>query len=118
MAIDIGHHIRDLRKQAGLTQEELAELSNTSVNFISQIERTNSQNISIQKLDNIANALGVTTPDLIKAAYSNNTTIKKDQGRYSLNRLEQKLKSLPIDKSERLCKYFLAIINEFTNEKN
>lgn len=34
-----------------MTQEELAEFSSLSVNFISKIERTGNQNISIQKCD-------------------------------------------------------------------
>jgi transcriptional regulator with XRE-family HTH domain len=34
-----GHHLAELRRQAGLTQEELAELANGSVDTISSLER-------------------------------------------------------------------------------
>lgn len=53
----IGSNIRRKRKEANLTQEKLAELSGLSVNFISRIERTDDQNISISKLNSIALAL-------------------------------------------------------------
>ena len=41
----------------------------SSVNFISRLERTKNQNISIQKLDSIARALNTATPDIINNAY-------------------------------------------------
>ena len=56
---DIGSAIRKQRHRAGLTQEKLAEYSGLSVNFISKIERTEGQNISFQKLGNIADAEGL-----------------------------------------------------------
>ena len=48
-----------------MTQEDLAEFSSLSVNFISKIERTGNQNISIQKLDAIAKALQTSVITLI-----------------------------------------------------
>ena len=39
------------------------------MNFISRLERTKDQNISIQKLDSIARALNTTTPDIVNNAY-------------------------------------------------
>ena len=48
-----------------MTQEDLAEFSSLSVNFISKIKRTGNQNISIQKLDAIAKALQTSVITLI-----------------------------------------------------
>lgn len=47
MDMCLGAVIRDRRKAMKLTQEDLAEFSGLSVNFISRIERTGDQNISI-----------------------------------------------------------------------
>ena len=57
MNINLGEEISRRRREQKLTQEDLAELSDLSVNFISRLERTKDQNISIQKLDSIARAL-------------------------------------------------------------
>lgn len=67
--INLGEEISRRRREQRLTQEDLAELSDLSVNFISRVERTKNQNISIQKLDSIARALNTTTPDIINNAY-------------------------------------------------
>ena len=55
--IHLGSKIRKYRHLAGMTQEELAEYSNLSVNYISKIEREKKQNVSIEKLVDICNAL-------------------------------------------------------------
>ena len=68
MTINLGAEISRRRREQKLTQEDLAELSDLSVNFISRLERTKDQNISIQKLDSIARALNTTTPDIINNA--------------------------------------------------
>ena len=77
MNINLGEEISRRRREQKLTQEDLAELSDLSVNFISRsvnfisrLERTKDQNISIQKLDSIARALNTNTPDIIINAYS------------------------------------------------
>ena len=53
MNINLGEEISRRRREQKLTQEDLAELSDLSVNFISRLERTKDQNISIQKLDRL-----------------------------------------------------------------
>lgn len=67
MAIDyraIGMRIRRLRKEQGLTQEKLAEISNQEPSNISHIER-GATKLSLPTIVNIANALGVTVDDLL-----------------------------------------------------
>ncbi len=76
--INLGEEISRRRREQKLTQEDLAELSDLSVNFISRVERTKDQNISIQKLDSIAKALNTTTPDIINNAYrAKKSSLKK-----------------------------------------
>lgn len=55
--MQIGEKIRDLRLKMGLTQEELAERSNLSKGFISQVEHGNTSP-SVDTLENIVYALG------------------------------------------------------------
>ena len=56
---DIGHRIRQLRVQNGLTLEELASRTELTKGFLSQLER-NLTSPSLQTLEDIAEALGVT----------------------------------------------------------
>lgn len=55
--MEIGEKIRDLRLKMGLTQEELAERSNLSKGFISQVEHGNTSP-SVDTLEHIIHALG------------------------------------------------------------
>lgn len=55
-----GDKIRDLRKQKGLSQEELAFRSGLHRTYISDIER-GSRNVSLKNIEKIAKALGVSS---------------------------------------------------------
>lgn len=61
----IGDRIRDLRKQRGLSQEQLAELANFHYTYIGGVERAE-KNITILNLIKIANALNVALYDLFE----------------------------------------------------
>lgn len=113
LTYDLGNRIRKRRKELNLTQEDLAELSDLSVNFLSQLERTNNQNISIQKLDSIAQALNTTIEELISTS-SNNDLVSKENDRYFLNKLITELRKLPNKKAENISKYLLFIIRDLT----
>lgn len=58
-----GRRVRYLRKLRDLTQEELAELSDVSTEFISKIER-GLGSPSFKKIIDLANSLEVETKDL------------------------------------------------------
>jgi transcriptional regulator with XRE-family HTH domain len=60
----VGETIRTYRKQAGLTQEKLAEKADLHHNFIGEVERGNME-ISLGSLLKIAKALGVRVRDLV-----------------------------------------------------
>lgn len=60
----IGIRIRRFRKERGLTQQTLAELSNQEPSNISHIER-GATKLSLPTIVNISNALGVTVDDLL-----------------------------------------------------
>jgi len=60
----LGERIRSYRKQAGFTQEKLAEQADLHHNFIGEVERGNME-ISLTSLVKIAKALNVKVRDLI-----------------------------------------------------
>lgn len=116
MSINLGKEISRRRREQQLTQEDLAELSDLSVNFISRLERTKNQNISIQKLDSIARALNTTTPDIINNAYrvkNINGNIKTDNIPVFIQKVSNELKKLPTTQAERICKAFILLLKEF-----
>lgn len=60
---NLGKRIREERLKKGLTQEQLAEKVDISLNFMSLIE--NGKNMSVQTLINLANALDVSIDYLL-----------------------------------------------------
>lgn len=63
--MDIGHKIKQLRVQKGLTLEELASRSELTKGFLSQMER-NLTSPSIATLNDIVEALGSTLSEFFK----------------------------------------------------
>jgi len=59
-----GDKLRELRKQKGLSQEDLASKSGLHRTYISDIER-GSRNLSLKNIDKIAKALGLPTKSLL-----------------------------------------------------
>jgi transcriptional regulator with XRE-family HTH domain len=60
----LGENIRTHRRNAGLSQEKLAEKSDLHHNYIGDIER-GEENVSVDALMRIATALKVTLGDLV-----------------------------------------------------
>jgi transcriptional regulator with XRE-family HTH domain len=60
----VGQKIRAYRKQAGLSQEKLAEKASLSYKYLGEVER-GYVNVSLDSLMRIAKALGVCMHDLI-----------------------------------------------------
>lgn len=58
-----GKRIRTLRKERGLSQEDLAELCNLDRTYISGIER-GFRNVALRNIETLAQALGVSISDL------------------------------------------------------
>lgn len=78
---EIGRRIQQKRKQAGLTQEQLAEMMNVSIQMISNLERGN-KSIRIENLVNLAQILSVST-DYILLGRENVTDVSELTARIS-----------------------------------
>jgi transcriptional regulator with XRE-family HTH domain len=63
----VGRNIRTYRTNAGLTLEKLAEKADLSWPYLSEIERGR-ENISLDKLAQLAKALNVTLSQLVENA--------------------------------------------------
>lgn len=92
----IGNRIRTIRKQRGLTQEELAEKADMMYQYISGVER-GSRNISIDSLEKILIALDV---DFVQFFPFENA---EDQ---------------PIDETETNKEYILTVHKELLRNKS
>ncbi|WP_310551108.1 helix-turn-helix domain-containing protein [Paenibacillus glufosinatiresistens] len=87
----IGQRIRDLRKQKGLSQEQLAEKAGFHFSYIGGVERAE-KNITLVNLLKIADALDVQIMDLFMyTKYQQSALNEKDE---LLNQIFQTLVSL------------------------
>jgi len=62
----ITKNIKKLRQEMGISQDRLSKLADLSLNTIVNIEAGNNPNPTIETLQKIANALGVSLNKLIK----------------------------------------------------
>lgn len=62
-----GEKIKELRKKAGLTLDQLAEMTGSSKSYVWEVENKNPPRPSAEKIDRIAKALGVTADYLMDA---------------------------------------------------
>lgn len=74
----IGKNIAALRKKKGLTLSELAERSNISKSYLSNIERNINKNPSIHVIEKIARVLDVDVKSIIKGKVGENQAIEKE----------------------------------------
>ena len=72
---EIGIRILEIRKQSGITQERLSELSGISSNFISQIERGRNK-CSLETINKLSKALN--TPLSSMFSFKNTKTAVRD----------------------------------------
>ena len=63
--IKFGNRVKELRKEKGLSQEELAHLAGLHRTYVGMIERAE-KNITLNNIEKIANALDVNIYELFK----------------------------------------------------
>ena len=107
----IGKNITKYRKKAKLSQEKLAELSDISVGYLSKLERSIPENVSVIVLLRIANALDVSVDDLVYSE-SKHQQIKPKPTQRRLNNL---LNSLDYETSEKLAGHLVETIKLLNN---
>jgi transcriptional regulator with XRE-family HTH domain len=64
VAVRFGKRLREVREEAGISQEKLAELATLHRTYVSSVER-GKRNISIENIERLAIALGVSMRELM-----------------------------------------------------
>lgn len=109
--MNIGENVRTYRRKYGLTQEKLADLSGLSINFISRLERTDSQNVSLKTLCKIADAFHISLSQLVGG-------INEPKRLTSVDRLTLELYHLPEEQATQLTQAFEIIIRQITTRQD
>lgn len=111
----IGLRIRTRRKDLNLTQERLAEKSNSSVNFISQLERHEKDNVTLKKLSEIANALDISVSELLNYKINDdvliNDQLAHQPDRPKTNQLVKELLQMDKTRAENISEGILKVIH-------
>lgn len=92
----IGKRIYDRRRQLNLTQEQLAEKMNVSIQMISNLERGNKA-IKIENLIKLCEILGVSTDYILLGRGSKYNEVSLSNKIKSLSIVDQKMIELIID---------------------
>ncbi len=101
---NISRLVRAQRKKLGLTIEQLAEQAGVSVSLLSRVERGDVDNISIKKLTEIGDALGLTLADFFAAdQFADINTLA----------LLNYLKTLPEAKRQQISAALLTLLQSF-----
>lgn len=90
---NVGKNISQERHNQGMTQEQLAELSDLTINYLSKVERGVAKQISANTLYKISNALGL-----------------------SMDSLMNGIKAQPIDQGGPNQRQLNTFLNKFDNE--
>ena len=61
----LGERIKEIRKEKGMTISELAERAGVAKSYLSSIERNKQTNPSIQFIEKVSEALGISVNDII-----------------------------------------------------
>lgn len=62
--VRFGRKLREVRLQVGVSQEKLADMASLHRTYVSSVER-GKRNISLQNIERLADALGVTMAELM-----------------------------------------------------
>ncbi|MGE8078381.1 helix-turn-helix domain-containing protein [Peribacillus loiseleuriae] len=112
----IGENIVKIRKRRGYTLSKLAELTNISKSYLSNIERNLNKNPSLQIMLKIADVLNVDLKTLLKTDKEEDTYIEKEWVDFV-----NELKELGLEKNEikqyRTLIEFIKWQNQQSNTK-
>lgn len=103
MEQQLGKNIANHRHELNMTQQQLAELSNLSINFISRLERGGSNDVSSTTLLRLATALGTSMDSLMTNQASSHRGPQ-------LRKLINKLENYDYSKTEHLSKIILELL--------
>ena len=92
----IGKRIQTIRKQQGLTQEQIAEMMNVSVQMVSNLERGN-KSIRIENLINLCKILKISTDYILLGTNSTSETENITERLKLLSEKDRKMIEMLVD---------------------
>lgn len=104
----LGKNVANRRHELNMTQQQLAELSDLSINFISRLERGGSNDVSSTTLLRLSTALGTSMDSLMNDSSEETTDTQRGP---QLTKLINKLESYDYAKTEHLSKVILELLN-------
>lgn len=110
----LGAHIRNMRKQSSLSQEDLAELSGLHPTYIGEVERA-TVNASIGSLQKIASALEMPLYELLKFPAKKDT--KKDLIIQNISKLIKKQDINVLEYTEKTLLELIALLKKCRKRK-
>lgn len=103
---NVGANIAQERHNQNMTQEQLAELSDLTINYLSKVERGAAKQISANTLFKLSKALGVSMDSLM-----NGIDVQPiDQGGPNQRQLNSYLSKLNIDTRETLSRQIVELL--------
>ena len=104
----LGTNIQRRRKVVGMSQSELAEKADISINFLSKLERNKSNRVSSDTLNLLAQALNTTMETLVNGS-AKDTQPEPGPKQRELNEL---LNSCPVNEREELSSHIIALLRK------
>lgn len=111
----IGKMIRKYRKEKALTQLQLAEQVNVSVNYLGSVER-GIQQPSLETLITIANTLGVTADELLMGVVSQARSLQIGMLSEQMKELRDEQITMVLNVAEQMIKDFKSINKNMNSE--
>lgn len=82
----VARRLRELRKRHGLTQQELAEVAETSEKFLQQVESCRKKQIWLSTVGIFAKAFGLQVHEFLAPAPPENTRLAKKVSRSRIHK--------------------------------
>lgn len=105
----LGSNIKKRRTAIGLSQAELAEKAEISINFLSKLERNKSTRVSSDTLNLLAKALNTSMESLVNGDRNKQEQPQMGPKQAQLNKL---LNSYPLIEREQLSEHVLGLLEK------
>ena len=105
----IGERIRNFRKEKGLSQEELAHLSNLHNTYIGQLER-GEKNATLESIEKVANALDISLEDLFRSVHP-----RSNSQQFTISQIITRLQTRSIEDQKMFLK-LLDVLLEWKDQ--
>ena len=111
VAINFGKRLKEIRKAKGLTQDQLAELLNTSQRMIAHYERQNNRP-RIDKIKAIAEALNVPIEELVGSEVKTIKKASEEEISYSIMKRVKIIEKLPLRDQRAIFRLINSLANK------